>query len=146
MANKNVECQNTGMTLVITYFVFFVVNSLIIWLANMLFPAQVVLGTWYISGFWAIIHSMGTLALINTFTIPFVRDTEKKRDKMLSKNEWMVVCFLINVAGVWLIARKANQFGMGIKSWLVAVILGLVFGVVQTMAMMQVEKCRKKCC
>ena len=146
MANKNIECQNTGMTLVITYFVFFVINSLTVWLANVFFPDQVVLGTWHISRCWAIMLSMETLALINIFTIPFVKKYELKRGEAFSKNEWKIVYFLVNTVGVWLISRGSNQFGVGIKSWFVAVVLGLVLSVVQSMVMMQTKKCEKKCC
>ncbi|MCG2702141.1 hypothetical protein L6273_03260, partial [Candidatus Parcubacteria bacterium] len=52
----------------------------------------------------------------------------------------------LNTVGVWLISRGSNQFGVGIKSWFVAVVLGLVLSVVQSMVMMQTKKCEKKCC
>jgi hypothetical protein len=33
--------------------------------------------------------------------------------------------------GIWLVARFAEQLGLGISSWVVAAILALVFDVVQ---------------
>ncbi len=71
------------MKIVINFFVFFVVNVIVLTLANILFPEQVVLGTWGISRNWAIIHSMGTLAMINAFAIPVIQEQIKKKKKKL---------------------------------------------------------------
>lgn len=144
MAKKNRLAENPGLVLVVTYAVLFVVNGLVLLLANSLFPQQVVLGTQFITRGWAVIHSMGTLALINTFAIPFFREYEKSRGKMLTSQEWMVGYFVLNFVGVWVIARFANQLGFGISSWMVALVLAAVLDVVQGAAMMQVEKLRTK--
>ncbi len=144
MASKKEESQNTGMTLVITYFVLFTVNSLVVLLANSLFPQHVVLGTGHISVGWALIHAMGTLALLDVFAIPFVHEQEKKRGSMFSPQEWMGVYFVLNFIGVWGVARFAEQLGFGISSWFVALVLAVVLDVFQGMAMMQVEKMRTK--
>lgn len=144
MAKKNALAENPGLVLVVTYFVLFVVNALVVWLANSLVPQQVVLGTQFISKGWAIIHSMGTLALLNTFAIPFVREYEKSRGKMFSPKEWMVAYLVLNLVGVWVIARFAENLGFGISSWTVALVLAAVLDVVQGIAMMQVEKLRSQ--
>ncbi|OGY19282.1 MAG: hypothetical protein A3A65_04125 [Candidatus Chisholmbacteria bacterium RIFCSPLOWO2_01_FULL_49_14] len=142
MAKKNILAENPGMVMVLTFFNLFVINGLVVWLANSLFPQQVVLGTQFISKGWAIIHSMGTLALLGTFAIPFIREYEKSRGKMFSSAEWMVAYFVLNFVGIWLVARLAEQLGFGISSWVVALVLAVVLDVVQGMAMMQVEKLR----
>ena len=144
MAKKNTLAENPGLVLVVTYFVLFAVNALVVSLANSLMPQQVVLGTQFISKGWAIIHSMGTLALLTTFAVPFIREYEKSRGKMLSSTEWMVAYFVLNFVGIWLIARLAEQLGFGISSWVVALVLAIVLDVVQGIAMMQVEKLRTK--
>lgn len=144
MTAKNTINQNTGIILVTTYFVLSVVNSLVIILASVLFPQMVVLGTANISKTWAIIHSVGTLALINTFAIPFVKELENKREKMFSPKEWLAYYLVINFGGIWIIARFADQLGFGIKSWLAVLTLAAVLDIVQGIAMMQVEKLRKK--
>ena len=142
MAKKNTLAENPGLVLVVTYFVLFAVNALVVLLANSLMPQQVVLGTQFISKGWAIIHSMGTLALLTTFAVPFVREWEKSRGKMLASYEWMCVYFVLNFVGIWLVTRLAEQLGFGISSWVVALVLAVVLDVVQGMAMMQVEKLR----
>lgn len=144
MVKKNVLAENPGLVLVITYFVLFLVNGLVVLLTNGLFPQQVVLGTQFISKGWAIIHSMGTLALLNTFAIPFVREYEKSRGKMFSSTEWMVAYFVLNFVGVWVVARFAENLGFGISSWTVALVLAAVLDVIQGIAMMQVEKLRSQ--
>lgn len=143
--SKNINFKNNpGLVLVISYFLLLTVNSIVIWLANLLIPNLVVLGTWHIPYGWAILHSMGTLALINTFAIPFVREMERVNGKMFTSTQWMIFYFLLNFAGIWLISRFADQFGLGISSWLIAVGLAIVVDVVQGMAMMQLEKYRQK--
>lgn len=134
------QCQKKEMMLVCTYFVLFVINAAIVWLANALFPNNVVLGTWSISKPWAIIHSMGILALIDTFTIPFIRICELKYKKNLTSMHWMIIYFLVNTGGIWLIARFAGEIGLGISSWLVAILLGIVFDLFQGLGMKWVGK------
>lgn len=134
------QCPNTGLKLVYSYFVFLIINGLVLWLANILFPAKIVLGTWSISKFWAIVHSMGILALIEVFAIPLVREFEIKKKKTFSIKERMIAYLLINTLGIWLIARGAEQFGMGISSWIVAVILALVLSLLQGAVMMKQKR------
>ena len=136
--------SNTGMMLVISYFILFVVNTLVILGANALSPTNAVLGNSAISKTWAIIHSVGILTLINTFAIPFVREYEIKRGKMFTSNEWMFAYFVINFVGIWAITRFAESVGFGITSWMVALILAVVLDMVQGIAMMQLEKFRVK--
>lgn len=128
------------MMLVCTYFVLFIINALVIWLANILFPNNIVLGTWSISKPWAIIHSMGMLTLIDTFAIPFIRMCESKYKKTLTPMHWMIVYFLINTGSIWLIARFAGEIGLGISSWIVAVFLAIVLDIFQGLGMKWVGK------
>jgi uncharacterized membrane protein SirB2 len=85
---------------------------------------------------------MGVLSLINTFAIPLVRVYENERKRMFSTNKWMIAYFLLNFGGVWLIARGSEQLGLGITSWLVALVLAIVFDLVQGVVMMKLEKMR----
>lgn len=129
---ENCNCQKKEKMMVCNFFILLIVNSLIIWLANMFFPKNIALGTWSITKFQAIVQSMGILALIDVFSIPFIKEYEIKRNKKMSPKNWMIAYFLINTAGIWLIARLAGYIGMGISSWLVAVILGLILDSVQS--------------
>lgn len=139
MAKKEVV-GNSGMMLVATFFVLFGVNAVVLFLANMVFPTQVVLGTLALSPLWAIVHSMGALALLNTFSIPFVHVYENKRGKMFSPMEWMLAYFVINLAGIWVIARFPDQFGFGVTSWMVVGVLAVALDFLQGLAMMQLAK------
>jgi len=138
------QSQNTGIILVITYFSFFVVNSLILMIASDLFPDWIVLGTASISYLFSVIHSMGTLALLDTFALPLVREYESSSGRMLKKSEWMLLYLALNFAGIWLISRFADQVGMGVISWTVVLGLAVFFDLVQGAVMMQLEKYRSK--
>lgn len=135
--------KNPGMVLVASYGLMFPINALIIWGASELVPSAVVLGTGTIPMMWAIILSVGTLTLINTFAIPFIREIEIRKKRMLTPMEWMVKYFILNTVSVWLIARFSQYLGMGIASFWVAIALGVVLDMTQGVAMMQLEKWRK---
>ncbi|MFH1602148.1 MAG: hypothetical protein ABIB61_04285 [Candidatus Shapirobacteria bacterium] len=136
--------NNPGLILVISYFLIFLANSLVIILTNLLFPNFIVLGTACHTKLWAIIQSMGVLALINTLAIPLIREYENKRGKMLNSQEWMLAYFLVNFAGLWIVARFAKNFGLGISSWVVALVLAIVLDAVQSATMIKLEKFRTK--
>lgn len=134
--------KDTGIMLVISYVVLFAINAIVLYLANRYFPMHVVLGTHAITPFWAIVHSMGTLALINTFAIPFVNHWEKVRGHIVSGQEWMGIYLVLNFVGIWAISRYSEQFGLGVSAWYVALALAVVLDVVQGLVMMQMEKMR----
>lgn len=144
MAEKKSSSSGSGMIYVVSYLTLFVANVVVLYLANMFFPELVVLGTISLTMLWGILLSMGVLTLIDVFAIPFVHVYENKRGKMFNSMEWMVAYFLINLGGIWLIARFPDQFGFGIKSWLVAVVLAVVMDFFQGMVMMQLAKLGSK--
>ena len=145
MAKKSsFQPQPTGMIWVASYGVLFVCNAVVLWLANWLFPNQVVLGTMTINVIGAIALSMGVFSLIGLFVIPFVRLIENRNQTMFTPRDWMVLYLIVNVVGIWVLGRFAEQLGMGIASWMVAVALGAVMDVVQGIGMMWLEKYREK--
>src|SRR4030042_3519119 len=103
MAKKEEQMQNSGMVLVLTFFVMLTVNAVVIYLANIAFPGLVVLGTMCVGRFVAILNVSGKLALLNTFAIPFIRERERKMGKMFSSRDWMLTYFVINFVGIWVI-------------------------------------------
>lgn len=141
--NSATTSANPGLMMVTSYFVLFAVNALVIYLANMYFPQYVVLGTFNINLGWSIFHSMGTLALVNVFVIPFIREIERWKGRMLTSMEWMIKYFMVNFIGVWVITRFSEQFGLGVSSWFVVFILAIVLDLVQGVAMMQIGKVQK---
>jgi len=136
--------KNPGLVLVITYFVLFAINSLVLYLAHLWFPQFIVLGTATVSPTWAILNSMGILALINTFAIPFIREFETKRGKMFTSKDWMIAYFGLNFVGIWLITRLAYQLGFGITSWTIAAALAAALNIIQGLSLMQLEKLRSR--
>lgn len=134
--------KNPGLTLFITLDLLFLVNAIVILLANYFFPNHVVLGTGHITKFWAILHAVFTLSFINAFAVPVIREIEKYKGRMLKSSEWMVKYLVLNFVSLWVIARFAEQLGLGLSSWLVALVLAAVLDVAQGMAMMWFEKIR----
>lgn len=131
------------MIITATYVIMYIVNAPILYLANMLFPEQVVLGTATLSLMWAVVLSMSALSLILTLLIPFLHEIERKLDRDLTMQEWIGAYLAINFGGIWLISRFSEQFGLGVSSWLVVLGLAVVMNLVQGVIMMQFEKFRK---
>lgn len=134
--------NNAGIMVFFSFLALMIVNTLVIVLANMFFPENVVLGTMSLTANWAAFLSMAALSLIGAFAIPFFHHWEAVRGKLLSTKEWIIYYFLLNVAGVWLISRAAEQFGLGVSSWYVVVALAIAFDVVQGLVMTALEKKR----
>ena len=137
--------KHPNLILVLSYFLLFGINSLVIFLANQYFPQEVVLGTAHISKTWAIIHSMSALALLNTFAIPFLQIYEEKQTRILAPHEWLIFYFVFNSAGLWLISRFANQLGLGLQAWPSITALAASLSFAQGIIMMLLEKVRRKC-
>ncbi len=140
MEKTAILSNNAGLVLVKSFLVMFVVNTVVVLLAHLVFPTYVVLGTGSLSVVWALALSMGILSIVDTFTIPFVRVFENYRKHMFSTVEWMVLYFVINFAGIWLISRGAEQLGLGVQSWIVVLVLAVVLDMAQGMAMMKLER------
>ncbi len=131
-----------GMMLVLLFLALFVTNSLVVHFANVWFPEAVVLGTNTISRGWALLHAVGSLSLIVAFAAPFLHYYESRKAAKLSSMEWMIAYFAINVGGIWVVSRFAEQFGLGVSSWMVVVALALVLDIVQGLVVMSHQKNR----
>src|SRR5689334_17483222 len=143
---SKVEIQaKTGINLVLSFLTLFVVNGLIIILANRFFPKQVVLGTISISYWWALHNSALKLTLINTLVMPFVALYEWKKKTTFTPQQWMGTYLIVNIVALWSIARFANNLGLGLSAWWVAVILAIVLDWIQGMAMLAAGKYMMKC-
>lgn len=121
----------------------FITNAVVIVLAQMLFPQAIVLGTHALSYWWAVGMSMSKLAILDAVVMPFVSMYEKKRRKIFSPKEWMALYFVVDLVGIWGISRFSEQFGLGISSWMVAVVLAVVLDFVQGVVMMAYGKMMK---
>lgn len=139
----NATSAAVGMLMVKMFVVTLIVNAIVISVANMVFPMQVVLGTMSLSRPWALILSSGMIALVTTFAWPFVVDMEVRRQKDWTPLQMIVIYFVVNFLSIWLIARVSEVFGLGISSWMAALLLAVPLDFIQGAAMMGLEKMKK---
>lgn len=132
--------RNPNMMLVISFFVVFIVNMIVVGLANSFFPQNYVLGTHSLTYLWALMLFSGELALITTLIIPFVTEWEHMRKKIMSPVEWTILYFFVNFIAVWGLTRFSEVFGFGTSSWMLVLVLAVVLDLAQGMAMMMIEK------
>lgn len=133
-----------GVMIVLSYLVLFATTSLVLYLANLLFPTQVVLGTFALSPFWALILSSGKLSLIGLLIMLLVPYKEWKLKKDFTPQDWMKLYFLVNTLSIYLVTRFAEIYGFGVSSWVVVVVLSVALDIVQGIAMMQLGKIKIK--
>ena len=144
MAKKVLKfAGNTGMMLVFNYLALLAVNWLVLYIAHLWFPQNIVLGNASLSAGWAMCLSMSKLALIGTLAIPFFHQWEINRSKTLSPQDWMMGYFVLNFIGLWLITRFSHIYGLGVTSWVVVALMALVLDMAQGMVMMKLEKWRE---
>jgi len=125
-----------GINFLFTFFIMFVVNIVVLMLANLVAPNHVVLGTYSITPWWATYHSMFKLSVITTMFMPLVTYYEWKFKIVFSPKQWLMTYFVVNLVVIWEITRFAENLGFGVSSFLVVVILAGIFNLVQGFAMM----------
>lgn len=135
MADKNFP-QISGMTLVVSTFILFFVNAVVLFIAHMIAPHAYVLGTHSLDMWWAIKLSMGELALLGGLVMPFVGMVEKNRQRIFSPIEWSTLYLIVDVIGLWVISRFSEQYGLGVSSWMAILPLAVALDVVQGVVMM----------
>ena len=140
MAKPKTDSESTGLILVYSFITLFLTNALVLYFANLLFPKEIVLGTLYLSKGWAIYHSTLIMTVIGTLLIPIDHFHEAKRNKMYTPKEWMIAYFLVNFVSLWLISRLADNLGLGISAWWVALILAAAYDWIQGLAMMALTR------
>jgi len=113
------------------FWVWFTAQSVVLFFGRMFFPGSIVLGTNLISPLMAILYSMFVLSLFSVGTIPLVEVFQDMKKKKLSTTEWMLLYIVVNTIGLLIISRFAVSLGLGLSSWMVAVVLGIVISVVQ---------------
>lgn len=129
-----------GLNMVATYVIMFAVAMVVIGVANWLFPMYVVLGTAALAPMWALCLTSGKLALITTAMMPLVTYKEWKMKRDFTSRDWMITYFVVDFLAIWLIARFAEHLGLGISSWVVALVLAAILDFVQGMAMIAYGK------
>jgi uncharacterized membrane protein YvlD (DUF360 family) len=110
------------------WLIVWVINAVVIYLAYLLNPVDIVLGTYRMSAILAAVFS-GLLITAITRLVKLSKITAKI-DFLKGRYLMFVFYGLVNTAGVWLIARFAWATGLGISSFVWAFVLGfaLCFG------------------
>jgi hypothetical protein len=139
LSKEKVQAQH-GLMMLYTFIILFLTNSLVLILAHALSPEHVVLGTYSISYWWAIYHSMFKLTVINVFVMPLVTYYEWKNGVTATPKQWMLTYLIVNFVAIWCITRFSESLGLGVTSWFVVLVLAAVFDMVQGLVMMQVGK------
>ena len=139
-----VPASNPNAQMSIIFLLLWPVNAIVIALANVLFPEQIVLGTSTVSMAGALVLSSGILAWLATMVLPLFTEVEIRKQMVLSPRHWMAGYLVVNVIGVWVLARFAYAIGMGMASWVYVLGLAIVLDVAQGMTMMAWEQSKKK--
>jgi len=120
--------------------VLFVSNSVVIFLASLIFPSWVVLGNYFLPFFLALFFSMAIFSFYQAALPPFIKDISRQRNIKLSPNRWSVIYFFVNSIGLWIMARLANVFGLGISSWTVVVALAIILSLTHSALLQALDK------
>ena len=143
LSKEKVQAQH-GLMMIYTFITLFIVNNLVLHIANMIFPDQIVLGTASISHWWAMYHSMFKLTVITTFVMPLVTLYEWKNKTVFTPKQWMLTYLVVNFAALWEISRFADNLGLGFSSWFVILLFAGVLDMIQGAAMMALGEKSKK--
>ncbi len=120
--------KKTDKTRALLLFKMLIANGLIIYLAAYFYPGTVVLGNASLSSMAALVITAILLTLIISQVEPLLKLVKVKLQGDFSM---AVVYGLVNIIGLWIIARAAIYTGFGISTVSVAVILGIVLNLVQ---------------
>lgn len=143
LSKEKVQAQH-GILSILTFVVLFVVNNIVLHLANMIAPDHVVLGTASISHYWAMYHSMFKLTVACTFLVPLITYYEWYNKTTFSPKQWMLAYLVFNFAVLWVISRFSENLGLGFSSWFVILVFAGVLDMVQGWSMMLLGEKTKK--
>ena len=104
------------------------VDMAVIFTAQLIYPDSLVLGNANLSPFASLLVVSFFLTLLISLIPPLIRSLKIKIEDDLSL---AIFYALVNISGLWLIARGAHYTGFGISSFFVAVVLGVVLNIVQ---------------
>ncbi len=110
---------------------FLLANSLITLIADTIFPRAIVLGNDALTPFAGLLYSMLLVSIIAVGVMPVVEYLANQKGVKLSNFHWLLFYWLVNAGAIWLAGRFAVVVGFGIRSWVVAALLGLVFDLAQ---------------
>jgi len=115
------------------FLAFGVLHFVVVYLANMFFPAQVVLGNNIVSPLMALFYTVLPFTLLAVGAVPVIEYAGEIMKRSLSTMEWMIAYLVLNTVVFWGLARVAEWLGMGLASWMVALVLGAIVTFLQDM-------------
>lgn len=127
----------TAIQLTKVFVAWLIGHVLVVYLVSQFFPNNVVLGNHLVSPLMGLVYSMVVFTLIAVGALPIVEYVSEVQQKRLSTLDWMILYAVINTVGLWVVARFAEQLGLGLSSWMVAVSLGIVLDFVQGLLIMK---------
>ena len=114
---------------------FWVLDSLLLYLATLAYPTAYTLGNFRLSTLWAAIVAGFIWTVLVWFSEPIVAIVKLKvSDKMK-----MVFYLFVNFVALWLVARIAPYSGFGVASFVWAFLLALVANFAQRLVMKVVK-------
>jgi hypothetical protein len=123
--------ETTFSQLAMMVVAFSVVSLIVLYIANMLFPSNVVLGNHIVTPMMALLMSSIVISLLGVGATPLIEWASKAINLKLNASHWMLLYLVINTLVVWLVARFAEILGLGVSSWVVALGLGFILDVAQ---------------
>lgn len=139
LSKEKVQAQH-GLMIIYSFIALMLTNVVVLIIVNALFPHNVVLGTYSLSYWWAICHSMLRLTLIGVFAMLLVTVYEWKNKTVFTPKQWMLAYFVVNFVALWCISRFADNLGLGFSSWFVIFLFAGVLDMAQGMTMMKLGK------
>ena len=110
------------------YFAYWVINSLVLYLANLLLPGNVVLGNWRFSSIESSIYAGFWL----TFLIWVFWDFEiAKKFNLKKKIVFFGFFLLVNSISIWVVSRFSNITGFALINYKWALIIGFIATIFQ---------------
>lgn len=103
-------------------------NAVVLYLASLVFPSWVVLGNATLPGWMALVIASLILMLLLTQAMPAVKALKIKIE---GKMQMGLIHGIVNIVGLWLLARGALYTGFGILSVWVAIALGVILTLIQ---------------
>lgn len=138
-SKTNLDAMVMNFAQLSTAWVSFTIGGVLVaLLSNLFFPKAVILGNHLLSPFVGAVYAMAMVALIAVGVMPVVEYLIKENKWKFSSTHWLLLYWVVNAGSMWLVGRFAEIVGLGISSWMVAVLVGLALNLVQGGLMMHV--------
>lgn len=105
-----------------------IVNAIALYLASLVFPAQVAIGNEFVENWMAAILTAFLLTVLLALTKPVMKAANLRVKGDLPIN---ITYGITNTLGLWVLARLAKYIGFGVSAFWVTIALGVVLTLLQ---------------